>query len=43
MGPGGAARMRARCMHVTGAMLRQVAQRIADALWVLPGANWGEK
>ncbi|WP_425608694.1 hypothetical protein [Streptomyces albipurpureus] len=31
--PGGAARMRARYMHVTGPMPRKVAQQIGDALW----------
>jgi integrase len=35
--PGGAARMRARYMHVTGTMLRKVAQQVGDALWVPPG------
>ncbi len=30
--PGGAARMRARYMHVTGTMLRKVAQQVGDAL-----------
>ncbi|MGW0334187.1 replication initiator [Streptomyces sp. NPDC003011] len=37
--PGGAARMRARYMHVTGTMLRKVAQQVGDALWVLPGTG----
>ena len=37
--PGGAARMRARYMHVTGTMLRKVAQQVGDALWELPEAN----
>ncbi|MEW2084577.1 site-specific integrase [Streptomyces sp. NPDC005283] len=37
--PGGAARMRARYMHVTGPMLRKVAQQVGDALWELPRAN----
>ncbi|MET7427438.1 hypothetical protein ABZT16_00335 [Streptomyces flaveolus] len=31
--PGGAARMRARYMHVTGIMLRKVAQQVGEALW----------
>lgn len=31
--PGGAARMRARYMHVTGIMLRKVAQHVGEALW----------
>jgi len=31
--PGGAARMRARYMHVTGTLLRKVAQQVGDALW----------
>ncbi|GGJ43397.1 hypothetical protein GCM10010121_063290 [Streptomyces brasiliensis] len=34
--PGGAARMRARYMHVTGTMLRKVAQEVGDALWEPP-------
>ncbi|MEU6509250.1 site-specific integrase [Streptomyces sp. NPDC046942] len=37
--PGGAARMRARYMHVTGVMLRKVAQQVGDALWAPPGAG----
>ncbi|GAP50378.1 integrase [Streptomyces azureus] len=37
--PGGAARMRARYMHVTGTMLRKVAQQAGDALWELPKTN----
>lgn len=37
--PGGAARMRARYMHVMGAMLRKVAQQVGDALWELPKTN----
>lgn len=37
--PGGAARMRARYMHVTGTKLRKVAQQIGDALWELPKTN----
>jgi integrase len=37
--PGGAARMRARYMHVTGTMLRKVAQQVGDALWELPKTN----
>lgn len=28
--------MRARCMHVTGTMLRKVAQQAGDALWEPP-------
>ncbi|GGN67116.1 hypothetical protein GCM10011579_039270 [Streptomyces albiflavescens] len=39
--PGGAARMRARYMHVTGTMIRKVAQQVGDALWVLPGTGTG--
>jgi hypothetical protein len=35
--PGGAARIRARYMHVTGTMLRKVAQQVGDALWEPPG------
>ncbi|WP_037840121.1 tyrosine-type recombinase/integrase [Streptomyces sp. NRRL S-337] len=31
--PGGAARMRARYMHVTGPLLKKVAKQIAGALW----------
>ncbi|NYI05579.1 tyrosine-type recombinase/integrase [Allostreptomyces psammosilenae] len=31
--PGGAARMRARYMHVTDPMLRKVAQQVGSALW----------
>ncbi|WP_393081047.1 tyrosine-type recombinase/integrase [Streptomyces sp. LN704] len=42
--PGGAARMRARYMHVTGAILRKVAQQVGDALWMPSGteeeADW---
>ncbi|MDQ0762109.1 hypothetical protein QFZ32_004891 [Streptomyces canus] len=34
--PGGAARMRARYMHVTGTLLRKVAQQVGDALWEQP-------
>lgn len=34
--PEGAARVRARYMHVTGTMLRKVAQQVGDALWELP-------
>lgn len=37
--PGGAARMRARYMHVTGTMLRKVAQQVGGALWVPPGSS----
>lgn len=37
--PGGAARMRARYMHVTGVMLRKVAQQVGDALWSPSGAE----
>ena len=37
--PGGAARMRARYMHVTGTMLRKVAQQVGDALWELPAKD----
>lgn len=38
MEPGGAARMRARYMHITGPMLRKVAQQVGDALWEPPEA-----
>lgn len=31
--------MRARYMHVTGTMLRKVAQQIGDALWEPPGVG----
>ncbi|WP_405686318.1 site-specific integrase [Streptomyces sp. NBC_01387] len=31
--PGGAARMRARYMHVTGPMLKKVADQVGEALW----------
>ncbi|MFH8404285.1 tyrosine-type recombinase/integrase [Streptomyces sp. NPDC018019] len=31
--PGGSARMRARYMHVTGPLLKQVANQVGDALW----------
>jgi len=31
--PGGAARMRARYMHVTGPMLRKVADQVGEKLW----------
>ncbi|MFF2187860.1 tyrosine-type recombinase/integrase [Streptomyces sp. NPDC058155] len=34
--PGGAARMRARYMHITGPMLRKVAQQVGDMLWEPP-------
>ncbi|ROQ81520.1 hypothetical protein EDD95_1095 [Streptomyces sp. CEV 2-1] len=34
--PGGAARMRARYMHITSPMLRKVAQQVAHALRELP-------
>ncbi|MFZ3558808.1 MULTISPECIES: tyrosine-type recombinase/integrase [unclassified Streptomyces] len=34
--PGGAARMRARYMHVTGPMLKKVADQIGEALWGSP-------
>lgn len=37
--PGGAARMRARYMHITGPMLRKVAQQVGDALWEAPGTD----
>ena len=37
--PGGAARMRARYMHVTGTLLRKVAQQVGDALWEPPKTN----
>lgn len=35
--PGGAARMRARYMHVTGTLLRKVARQVGDVLWEPPG------
>ncbi|MER7956847.1 site-specific integrase [Streptomyces sp. NPDC096030] len=34
--PGGAARMRARYMHVTGALLKKTADQVGEALWGLP-------
>ncbi|MCX5532377.1 site-specific integrase [Streptomyces sp. NBC_00006] len=34
--PGGAARMRARYMHVTGPMLKKVADQVGEALWGPP-------
>ncbi len=34
--PGGAARMRARYMHVTGPMLKKVADQVGTALWGAP-------
>ncbi|MFF2201164.1 tyrosine-type recombinase/integrase [Streptomyces sp. NPDC058145] len=37
--PGGAARMRARYMHVTGLMLRKVADQVGEKLWGSSGAN----
>lgn len=37
--PGGAARMRARYMHITGPMLRKVAQQVGDALWEPPESD----
>lgn len=37
--PGGAARMRARYMHITGPMLTKVAQQVGDALWSVTEAN----
>jgi integrase len=37
--PGGAARMRARYMHITRPMLRNVAQQVGDMLWEPPKAN----
>jgi integrase len=36
---GGAARMCARSLRVTGTLLRKVAQRVGDALWGLPGTE----
>lgn len=33
--------MRARYMHVTGTMLRKVAQQVGDALWMPPGLDAG--
>ncbi|MFH8787573.1 tyrosine-type recombinase/integrase [Streptomyces roseoverticillatus] len=41
--PGGAARMRARYMHVTGPMLRNVAQQVGRALWGPPAAGGGKE
>ncbi|MET7742077.1 site-specific integrase [Streptomyces sp. NPDC005385] len=37
--PGGAVRMRARYMHVTGLMLRKVADQVGEKLWGSSGAN----
>jgi integrase len=37
--PGGAARMRARYMHVTGPMLRKVADQVGAKLWGPAGSN----
>ncbi|MFI2370006.1 tyrosine-type recombinase/integrase [Streptomyces sp. NPDC018833] len=37
--PGGAARMCARYMHITGPMLRKVAQQVGDMLWESPKDN----
>lgn len=37
--PGGAARMRARYIHITGPMLRKVAQQVGEALWAPSGAG----
>ncbi|GGW45824.1 hypothetical protein GCM10010381_33830 [Streptomyces xantholiticus] len=37
--PGGAARMRARYMHVTGPMLRKVADQVGEKLWGYSGPN----
>lgn len=37
--PGGAARMRARYMHVTESVLKTVAGQVGDALWGTPGPN----
>ncbi|MCZ9343363.1 hypothetical protein NGM37_36965 [Streptomyces sp. TRM76130] len=37
--PGGASRMRARYMHVTGTTLRKVARQVGDATWESPTAN----
>ncbi|WP_306674871.1 MULTISPECIES: hypothetical protein [Streptomyces] len=34
--PGGAARMRARYMHVTGALLKKTADQVGEALWRPP-------
>ncbi|MFF4371568.1 tyrosine-type recombinase/integrase [Streptomyces sp. NPDC001594] len=34
--PGGAARMRARYMHVTGPLLKRAASQVGEALWGLP-------
>ncbi len=31
--------MRTRYMHVTGSMLRKVAQQVGDALWEPPKAD----
>lgn len=37
--PGGAARMRARYMHVTDPMLRNVANQVGQALWGSDGGG----
>ncbi|MGP4115209.1 tyrosine-type recombinase/integrase [Streptomyces sp. 4N509B] len=37
--PGGAARMRARYMHITGPVLKKVAGQVGDALWGSPETN----
>ncbi|MET7694152.1 site-specific integrase [Streptomyces sp. NPDC005483] len=37
--PGGAARMRARYMHVTGPMLRKVADQVGEKLWGPAGSQ----
>jgi integrase len=34
--PGHAARLRARYLHVTDPLLRQIAKQVGDALWQLP-------
>lgn len=41
--PGGAARMRARYMHVTDPMLKKVAKQLGDALWQLPDGGDSER
>jgi len=40
--PGGAARMRARYMHVTDPMLKRVAQQVGGALWGAADATHGK-
>lgn len=42
-GPGTSASMRARYLHVPDALLKEVAWKIADAIWGAPDAAWGQK